>query len=121
MLKDNLYTFTEPVKIADGKYELDITLNPAHEIFKGHFPTQPILPGVCLLEMLKDAVEVSTGTRRKIVTGSNIKYLKVVDPGVDPDLKMQIELRVDNDLLSVTASTALKDGSVNFRFKGQLA
>lgn len=121
MLLNNLYTFTEPVKIAENKYELDIKLNGAHEIFKGHFPSQAILPGACLLEMLKDAVEVSTGSRRKIVTGSNIKYLKVVDPAVDVDMKMQIALRADSDVLNVTASTSLRDGSVNFRFKGQFA
>ena len=31
-------------------------VDPAREIFKGHFPGQPVAPGVCLLGLVKEAL-----------------------------------------------------------------
>ena len=42
---------------AGEKYVVNIEMNPAHEIYNGHFPGMPVVPGVCLTQMVKETVE----------------------------------------------------------------
>ena len=53
MLKDDFFIFTD-LQTEGNIVKTDIELNAAHTIFKGHFPDQPILPGVCMLQMVKE-------------------------------------------------------------------
>ena len=34
------------------------TLNPKHPIFDGHFPESPVVPGVCMIQMIKEILSV---------------------------------------------------------------
>lgn len=115
---NELYSLGEARSKGTNKYQLEIFLNVNSGIFKGHFPDQPILPGVCLLEMLKDGIEKAVGISVKIKKAANIKYLKMVDPTIDDKLLLDFEISEVEAGHSVVASTSLGDGSVNFKFKG---
>ena len=54
MLKD-FYTIIN--KISGQNSEYRIKLNPKHEIFKGHFPGQPVTPGVVLIQMTTELTQ----------------------------------------------------------------
>ena len=41
---------------------------PTLEVFRGHFPGRPLLPGAMQLEMVRCAVEKHTGDRFDIIT-----------------------------------------------------
>ncbi len=120
MFLNDLYTFSEIRQLPDGNFETGIELNPGHRVFMGHFPGQPILPGVCILEMLKDVVKKYTGKEMKISQASSIKYLKVVDPTKDTFLKMQIGIKEEADSMLVSATSFTSDGSPHFKFKGRM-
>ena len=49
--------------------------------FQGHFPNDPILPGVCLLQSLRLGLENAWGTRLKITEIGNAKFVAPVRPG----------------------------------------
>ena len=69
------------VSVVDGnKLNSIVKLDPQHPIFVGHFPGNPILPGVILIEMLKDIVERSLGTDLMLCSASSIKFLYLIDP-----------------------------------------
>ena len=52
---NSLYTIKRMLREGDSnKLSAMIRLNPSHEIFKGHFPGNPILPGVCVVQILKE-------------------------------------------------------------------
>lgn len=38
-----------------------LPFDPAHPVFAGHFPGQPIVPGVLLLAWVQEAIELQTG------------------------------------------------------------
>lgn len=119
MLKGSLYTLDEVKQSEEGHYTVNATLNINHEIFKGHFPGQPVLPGVCLLEMLKEIISQETGKTWFLSEGANIKYIKLVDPTVDGQLKFDVTTKEESAGLTVSASTFLKSGDANFKFKGR--
>lgn len=49
--------------------------------FQGHFPDDPILPGVCLLQSLRLGLEKVWKTRLKITEILNAKFVSPVHPG----------------------------------------
>lgn len=121
MLKNKLYRFASLEEQKAGSYRAQIILDPSHAIFKGHFPSQPILPGVCMLEILKEMVREIKDKPLDLKKGATIKYLKIVDPTVDPHLTLDIQLTEEAAGLKVDASSYLQDGSSNFKMKGIFA
>ena len=65
-------------------------VDPADPIFAGHFPANPILPGVLLIEAVAQTAGVMLGSAGPQVSGAavallaaatRIKFLKTVTPG----------------------------------------
>ncbi len=85
----NYYTILDKdIKGQQASYLIE--LNAAHEIFKGHFPDFPLLPGVVQIELLKDLLERSIGETLELKEAKNIKYLGMIDPKEQQQLKVNI-------------------------------
>lgn len=52
-----------------------------HPSFPGHFPDQPIFPGVLLLERVMSLAQASLGQSLNNCTVYNVKFLAAVAPG----------------------------------------
>ncbi|MGA9033593.1 MAG: hypothetical protein WB402_13850 [Sulfuricaulis sp.] len=52
-----------------------------HPAFAGHFPGNPILPGVTLLDTVLHAIAAATGISLDICEISSIKFLSPANPG----------------------------------------
>lgn len=120
MLKNNLFTISS-IKQENGTYIVQIELDPEHEIFQGHFPGQPILPGVCLIEMVKEVLNEMGPKPYKLVNAATIKYLNVVDPRKDQVLKFELGISEEEGVKKVNVTSYLQDGTSNFKFKGTFA
>ncbi|HMH32276.1 MAG TPA: hypothetical protein VK543_04555 [Puia sp.] len=57
-----------------------LELNPAHRIFEGHFPGQPVVPGVCMMQMIKETVETVIGKKTHLMRADYAKFLSMIDP-----------------------------------------
>ena len=102
------------------KYIVNIVLNPNHKIYDGHFPGNPIVPGVCLTQMVKETVEHLTNKKLSIVTGDNIKFTAVLNPNINPDITMSVSLKTNaNGLLQADCTVSGGDTSF-FSFKGTM-
>ena len=62
--------------------ETPLHVSPDHPAFAGHFPGQPILPGVVLLAETLAAIEAHTGSPANAWTLANCKFAIPVPPGV---------------------------------------
>lgn len=86
-----------------------VELNESHEVFKGHFPNQPVLPGVVQLQLVKMSLEQILG--RNITTNviKSVKYLQVIDPRKITSISLEIKVKSNNeDDISIQAT--LHDG-----------
>jgi 3-hydroxyacyl-[acyl-carrier-protein] dehydratase len=117
MLLNSLYTIDEFHEEAQN-IVATLTLDPLHEIFKGHFASQPVLPGVCLIEMLKDLIKKATGRAFAMKEASNIKYLMMVDPQQNVQLRFEIKMDAVDNTIKVVATSFLENNEINFKFKG---
>ncbi len=78
--------------LADNtKIEAEIVLNSAHPIFKGHFPNLPVVPGVCMVQFVKEIAEKQFQQKLFLSSASNIKFLSVLNPEVHPRVNVEIQ------------------------------
>lgn len=60
MLIKDYYTI-EGRETAEGKALFHIRLTPECQVYQGHFPGEPVSPGVCNIQMLKELAEEVVG------------------------------------------------------------
>jgi 3-hydroxyacyl-[acyl-carrier-protein] dehydratase len=80
ILAGDFYTLVNPV-MEDSAIQAVIKINAGHDIFRGHFPGQPVVPGVCMMQIVKELLETATGRSLRLHTGLDLKFLSVIDPG----------------------------------------
>ena len=80
-----------------------IRLDADHPIFKGHFPGQPVLPGVMILKIITSCVSLSQKKNLLISKVRQCKFLNFVDPIINPELFLDIEIYGTDSPLDVKA------------------
>jgi len=101
-----------------SEYQYAVQLNPEHDIFKGHFPGQPVLPGVCQIEILGHSLEKETGKQVYLGNAKNIKFLKIIDPLISSLLILKVKI-LESSEESIKVSAVLDtDEGAYFKFKG---
>jgi 3-hydroxyacyl-[acyl-carrier-protein] dehydratase len=96
---DNTFYTIEKTESIGNTYRAGVTLNASHEIYKAHFPGNPITPGVCLLQMAMEILNSKFDRNLRLVHAKNIKYLKVINPLENPELEFIFQLKTENDLI----------------------
>lgn len=112
MLLNSLF-FPEQITSTGYSIEASIRIEKSHAIFEGHFPGQPILPGVCMMQLIKELVEVTDGVTYRIETAGNIKFLNVIDPAITDRVMASILIEQKNEL-GVKINASLFAGDVTF-------
>lgn len=95
----------------------ELELNPDHEIFTGHFPGTPVVPGVCMMQMVKEIVEMNVGKVLMLSKADSMKFLSVIDPRVNRLVNVDLSFNLVDELIAVTASIT-SDERVCFKFRG---
>jgi 3-hydroxyacyl-[acyl-carrier-protein] dehydratase len=101
LLLNNLYTI-QSLSEKDKTIQTTVLLREDHPIFKGHFPGQPVLPGVCMLEMIAEIAGSHLKQRFRILDAPLIKFLNMIDPGKDPLILFEINYEIASGKIPVT-------------------
>ena len=118
MLKDDFF-FIQSVNDDHGVISAMLEINPLHKIFEGHFPGQPVVPGVCMMEMIKEVTETVTGREMFLQRADSIKFLSVIDPNINRNVQARIKyVDIENNLIEFEA-TLFKEDIIYLKFKGE--
>ncbi|MEO8172574.1 MAG: 3-hydroxyacyl-ACP dehydratase [Sediminibacterium sp.] len=116
MLNNDLYTVDSITK-EEGSSTAVIRLNVLHPIFAGHFPGEPVLPGACMLQMIKEMMEMATGHSIQLQKANHIKFIALIDPTKNDLLQINLAHIISEEGLVVTA-TLLREDTVCLKFNG---
>jgi 3-hydroxyacyl-[acyl-carrier-protein] dehydratase len=61
-----------------------------HAIFKGHFPGNPVTPGVVQLEILGEVLSDVLDQKVSLKTMGNCKFLAILNPEVNNEIEVKI-------------------------------
>lgn len=118
-MSDKLFTIEKIEEISGGKWSSEISINKNSLVFEGHFPGQPVLPGVFMLEIIASFLSEITGGSRKLIEGENIKFLSVLDPRADAEITASMSFTVSEERIYNVKSELSGNGKTFLKFKGK--
>lgn len=106
-----LYT-VKNLNITNSIINADVAFMADSDIFKAHFPGEPVTPGVCIIQI---AVELVCAAMNKSLTLKgvrNAKFLSVINPSTCPTVHYEISAREADNCFKLTATVTAPDGAV---------
>ncbi len=67
-------------------------VEPTHKILEGHFPDNPIVPGVCSMVMIKDCCSKLLSRSVRFDSVKEVKFLAAIIPNIHKELNVTIEI-----------------------------
>jgi 3-hydroxyacyl-[acyl-carrier-protein] dehydratase len=95
-----------------------ISFNQEHPVFEGHFPGNPIVPGVCLVQVIGDSIGFLLQRKLKLLACDNAKFLKLIQPLSIPEVSVLLSYSIADDIITVTASI-VSEGDTLTKFRGR--
>ena len=78
------------VQTAEQEYVCTVDFDPAFTGFEGHFEGNPIVPGVCLIELARVHAEQALGKNLRTAEISQCKFRSPVLGGMTVDCKLLV-------------------------------
>ncbi|WP_052172530.1 hypothetical protein [Psychroserpens jangbogonensis] len=110
MLLDDFYEVLDLKSEDDQTVIALVKINEEHRIFEGHFPKNPVTPGVAMLQILKNCLEIHLGETLLMQRLSHVKFLTVVDPTIENILTFTIEISPQAEGFKIKNHTSFRDG-----------
>lgn len=118
MLENTFYTL-QTFGFENNKVSCHIFLNKEHDIFKGHFPDNPVTPGVCMLQIIKEMTEKATQQKLFMHQCSNVKFMALINPETHPELVLDIAITESEDHGYKVKSTAMFQDTIALKLNCQ--
>ena len=111
MLKDKFFSIKEQTQ-DEGSHKIVISLNKDHNIYDGHFPGMPVVPGVCTLQMVKECAEGIIGKKLQYTEITNCKFSAMIVPSQNQEVEIALTLLPDGENFILKAT--VKGTDANF-------
>ncbi len=112
---NNLFTIKSQAT-TDTDSTFTISINGNHRVFGGHFPGNPVLPGVMSMLIVRKCAEQILGIKSYFAAVKEIKYLQPIIPnGTD----ISVHVSCDDKVVSAHIDDA--EGNALMKMKGTLA
>lgn len=106
MLLPDFYKIVSLEKKQPQQYEAVILVNEKHDVFNGHFPGNPIMPGVCMMQIIKELTEQITGSKLMMQSVTNVKFMALINPEATPELRLELDVTTTEDNLVKVKNTS---------------
>ncbi len=119
MLQNSFYTLKNLDFSDKAIIKAIIEINPEHNIFKGHFPGNPVVPGVCIIQLMKEVLEEAFDKKLRLEKGTNIKFLEIINPEINNILEIEQKIiSKENGIIKIRSSLFLEK-KVFCKFSGE--
>ncbi len=108
MLIEGLYT-VKSFEPNENGVKATIHLNKEHAIFKGHFPGNPVMPGVCMIQIIKELTEKLVKKELFLSVSSNIKFMAIINPEKNDTLVLNLTVSTIDEVVKVKNTTFFED------------
>jgi len=114
---DALFQISE-LEHHNGIINAALDINKDCDIFKGHFPSHPVVPGACMLQIVKDVLEEALQTSLRLKKADHLKFASMIDPTITQKVLLNLSCKfVEDDSMKVTAKLIAGETAC-FKFQG---
>jgi 3-hydroxyacyl-[acyl-carrier-protein] dehydratase len=119
---NRLYTIkTFGMSESKDRISAHILLVKEHPLFEGHFPGNPILPGVCTVQIIKELLERGLGKELFLTHANTIKYLGFITPATTFAIQFELMLTNTESGSIVCNAVVSAEGNTLCSLKGEFA
>jgi 3-hydroxyacyl-[acyl-carrier-protein] dehydratase len=102
----------------DGIINATLDINQDSSILKGHFPGHPVVPGACMLQIVKEVLEEALNLSLRLKKADYLKFMTMIDPMNILIVNLDITYNYKDDgAIFVNAKLSNAD-VVYFKFQG---
>lgn len=110
MLRDDFYIIQSKKIISESSFSATISIHADHPVFEGHFPGNPVVPGVCMLQIVKDLVEIHLQKKLQLQNISNVKFTAVVNPLQHQQLDVHVSYEnIENNSYKINSTISSEE------------
>lgn len=92
---ENSYFSIIGSQTTDEATHFTIHLLPEHPVYQGHFPDNPVSPGVCNLQMIKECAQHVAGRSLTFDNISQYRLLQVLSPNTHTAIDINLSVSTD--------------------------
>ena len=108
LLKDKYYKIMKETRLDANTGVYLVSLLPQADVYRGHFPQNPVCPGACNIETIRECAEMLTGYDLAITTIKQCRLTAIATPQLCP-------------LMDVTVQVARVEGTETFNVVGRMS
>ena len=116
MLAEKDFYTIEEFKTEEGLATATIAINKLHKIFEGHFPGAPVVPGVCMTQIIKELLEKALSKETRLIKADNLKFLAIINPMENNIANVELKYKTNDTGVEVNA-TISNNVATNFKMK----
>lgn len=105
-LCDILYNVEGPIESGTG---YRISLIRDNVIYRSHFPERAVTPGVCVVQIAGELLEMSTGLKLITEEVINAKFLNIIDPEMTHEICYEF-VKIDRQDNMLKTTVVVRDG-----------
>ena len=120
MLVNDFFTIS---KLEEEGFEIraELVINANHKIFEGHFPGHPVVPGVCMMQMVKEIIEKVVAEKTNLVRAGEMKFLAIINPKENNMIRATLKYNIEENGNMAVSAILFKESLIHFKFKGLFA
>ena len=118
LLENKYYKVLRARKENDGKAVYHVALLPDCNVYQGHFPGNPVRPGVCNIQTIKECASLLVGKELRISSIKQCLLTAIATPTVCPEVDVQVEVKETDGSYTIVASISDEERQY-MTFKGE--
>ncbi len=120
LLENKFYKVLSEVRQAEGLgATYRVAILPECNVYDGHFPGEPVCPGVCNIETIKECAMLLTGEALRYSSIKQCRLTALATPTVCPEVDVNVSL-VENEGGYAVQATIADEKQTYMILKGQL-
>ena len=110
-LQNSLFTIVSH-SADEARHDFTIRLDANHFIYQAHFPGEPITPGVCILQMAVELMEVAMSRSLEVKCVKNVKFLCIISPNEVTEVCYTLQKLTVEDSNTIKSQITVSVGDV---------
>lgn len=95
-----------------------IAILPDCNVYEGHFPNDPVCPGVCNIETIKECTMLLTGKELRIKSIKQCRLTAIATPSVCPEVTVTVTATPSADNTYTVLASIKDDAQTYMEYKG---
>ncbi|MDR2011299.1 MAG: hypothetical protein LBQ22_12545 [Bacteroidales bacterium] len=113
MLKDKFFSIIN-YSGSDAGVDFLVKFNKEHEIYEAHFPNNPITPGVCVIQVIKELFSHMKQEKFMIKKIKSVKFTYPINPLIHPEVNYNLIIEAPDDENIYQIKATVYSGDVVF-------